>query len=232
MQEVTNRTDTLPAPSRADATASVRHYRFSALSPYQRFAKRIFDLVIGFFLTLVALPVMALIAIAVKLDSPGPVFFTQQRVGEGGRLFAMYKFRSMIAGADAYRAEIVYHDPNGNVVHKHPDDPRVTRVGRILRRTSLDELPQLFNVLKGDMSLVGPRPELPWLVAQYANWQYARLTVPQGITGWWQINERANRPMHLHTEDDLYYIQNYSFSLDVRILLKTLPAVVRRTGAF
>jgi lipopolysaccharide/colanic/teichoic acid biosynthesis glycosyltransferase len=118
------------------------------------------------------------------------------------------------------------------IVHKTPNDARVTRVGRFIRRTSLDELPQLFNVLRGEMSLVGPRPELPWLVESYETWQRRRFAVPPGITGWWQINGRSDRVMHMHTEDDLYYIQNYSPLLDVQILWRTIGVVVRGRGAF
>jgi lipopolysaccharide/colanic/teichoic acid biosynthesis glycosyltransferase len=109
---------------------------------------------------------------------------------------------------------------------------QVTRLGRILRKTSLDELPQLFNVVKGDMSLVGPRPELPWLVERYDPWRRQRFSVPQGITGWWQVNGRSDKPMHLHTEDDLYYIQNYSLWLDLRILWMTVGVVLKGEGAF
>jgi lipopolysaccharide/colanic/teichoic acid biosynthesis glycosyltransferase len=118
-----------------------------------------------------------------------------------------------------------------SIAHKHPEDPRVTRVGRFLRRASLDELPQLWNVLRGDMSLVGPRPELPWLVAQYEPWRRRRLVVPPGMTGWWQVNGRAEKPMHLHADDDLYYIANYSFWLDLRILWKTIWVVLEGRGA-
>ena len=121
---------------------------------------------------------------------------------------------------------------NHSSYHKAPGDPRVTRTGKILRHFSLDELPQIFNVLKGDMSLVGPRPELPQLVEKYDRWQRARFTVPQGITGWWQVNGRSNKPMHLNTEYDIYYIQNYSIWFDFYILLKTIPVVITCKGAF
>jgi lipopolysaccharide/colanic/teichoic acid biosynthesis glycosyltransferase len=118
------------------------------------------------------------------------------------------------------------------LIHKKADDPRITRLGRVLRRTSLDELPQFLNVLRGDMSLVGPRPEMPWLVAQYEPWQYVRLAVPQGITGLWQVNGRSSNPLHLSIGVDIEYIRNYSLWLDVMILLKTPLTVLRGTGAY
>ena len=138
----------------------------------------------------------------------------------------------MYQDAEARQDEVTTQTADGQIIYKSPNDPRVTRVGRFIRRTSLDELPQLFNVLKGDMSLVGPRPELPWLVEKYQPWQRKRFAVPQGITGWWQINGRSDKPMHLHIEEDLYYIQNYSLLLDIRILWATLGAVIKRKGAF
>ena len=144
----------------------------------------------------------------------------------------MYKFRTMIANAEAQQAEVNVENQNEEVIHKRPDDPRVTKVGHFLRRYSLDELPQLMNVLKGEMSLVGPRPEMPWLVDRYESWQRKRFAVPQGITGWWQINGRSDKPMHLNPEDDLYYVYNYSLWLDIQILLKTPIAVIRGVGAF
>lgn len=206
--------------------------RAPALNDVQRLFKRLFDLVVGGILTLLLLPVMGLVALAVKLDSPGPVLFRQQRVGENGRLFTMYKFRSMVADAERLQEQVIEMNGNGHIIHKKPDDPRVTRVGRFIRRYSLDELPQLFNVLKGDMSLVGPRPELPWLVEKYEPWQRKRFAVPQGITGWWQVNGRSDKPMHLHTEDDLFYVQNYSLWLDLLILWKTIWVVLRGRGAY
>ncbi len=202
------------------------------LDPFQRLVKRTFDLLVTSLAMIPALPLMATVALAIRLDSAGPALFKQKRVGEGGRLFTMYKFRTMIVGAEALQAEVSALDADGNLIHKRADDPRVTRVGRFLRRTSLDELPQLFNVLRGEMSLVGPRPELPWLVERYEDWQRKRFEVPQGITGWWQVNGRADRPMHLHTEDDLYYIRNYSVWLDLKILWLTVQSVLLRKGAF
>jgi len=206
--------------------------RDPALNDYQRLVKRMFDLVAGTVIILLALPLMLLVALAIVVDSRGPVLFRQKRVGENGRLFDMYKFRSMVVDAERLQKQVLQVDEEGHIIHKVKDDPRVTRVGRFIRRWSLDELPQFFNVLKGDISLVGPRPEMPWLVDEYALWQRKRFAVPQGITGWWQVNGRADKAMHLHTDEDLYYIQNYSLWLDIFILLKTPWAVLRGKGAF
>lgn len=206
--------------------------REPALTGYQRMAKRIFDVVVSAILILLTLPTMVAVAIAVKLDSPGPVLFKQKRIGENGKPFQMYKFRSMVADAEKLQSNVNTTNASGQLIHKRVDDPRITRVGHIIRKTSLDELPQLFNVLFGDMSLVGPRPELPWLVAQYEPWQHKRFAVPQGITGWWQVNGRSTKPLHLSTEEDLYYIQNYSLLLDLQILWKTVAVVLKREGAF
>jgi exopolysaccharide biosynthesis polyprenyl glycosylphosphotransferase len=206
--------------------------RDPALSPYQRMVKRALDLLVGGVLTLLFLPLMGIIAAAIKLDSSGPVLFRQFRVGENGRLFEMYKFRSMVENAEDLQDVVNMRDEDGNLIHKKEDDPRVTRVGRFIRKWSLDELPQFFNVLKGDLSLVGPRPELPWLVDEYEVWQRKRFAVPQGITGWWQVNGRSDNMMHLHTDEDLYYIRNYSLWLDLYILLKTPWVVFRGEGAY
>jgi lipopolysaccharide/colanic/teichoic acid biosynthesis glycosyltransferase len=174
---------------------------------------------------MVGLPLFIVIAIAIKLESPGPILYPQKRIGEHGRPFLMLKFRSMVANADKLQDK-------SSVDHKKREDPRVTRVGRFLRRTSLDELPQLLNILRGDMSLVGPRPEMPWLVSKYEPWQRKRFEVPQGLTGWWQINGRADKPMYLHTEDDLFYIRNYSIWLDIQIIIRTVLIIFTGRGAY
>jgi exopolysaccharide biosynthesis polyprenyl glycosylphosphotransferase len=206
--------------------------RAPALSEYQRILKRSFDLLISFALLPFVLIAMLLITLAIRLDSAGPALLKQKRIGENGRIFDMLKFRTMVENAEALQADVQKIDQDGNLIHKLPNDPRVTSVGRILRQTSLDELPQIFNVLKGEMSLVGPRPEMPFLVDKYQPWQRKRFAVPQGITGWWQINGRSDRPMHLHTEDDLYYVQNYSLVLDISILLRTFWTVLTGRGAY
>jgi exopolysaccharide biosynthesis polyprenyl glycosylphosphotransferase len=206
--------------------------RASAIEGFPRMLKRTFDLVGAVCLTILLSPLLLIAAVLIKLDSKGPMIFRQLRVGENSRPFYVYKFRSMVANAEERLEEVMIETEDGQVIHKANDDPRVTRVGRVLRRTSLDELPQLFNVIKGEMSLVGPRPELPFLVDRYEPWQRKRFAVPPGMTGWWQIRGRSDRPMHLHVEDDLFYIQNYSLLLDLQILWKTLGVVLRRRGAY
>lgn len=206
--------------------------RAPALNDYQRLVKRAFDLIVTLLSLPVSLPILGFVALAVFLEKRGPVFLLQERVGENGRIFKMIKFRTMIPGAEQYQEMVIQQDELGNLIHKIANDPRITPLGRLLRRASLDELPQLFNVLRGDMSLVGPRPELPYLVEKYENWQRQRFAVPQGMTGWWQINGRSDKPMHLNTEDDLYYVQNYSLLLDIYILFKTIGVVLRGQGAF
>jgi exopolysaccharide biosynthesis polyprenyl glycosylphosphotransferase len=206
--------------------------RDPVIDGFDRVVKRLFDLVFSLVLLLLLGPFLLLIAVLIRLDSPGPALFRQERVGENGRHFTMYKFRTMCADAEQRLDEVLEQTPNGLAFKKRPDDPRVTRLGRFLRRSSVDELPQLLNVLRGDMSMVGPRPELPLLVKHYENWQRQRFAVPPGMTGWWQVSGRSERTMHLHTEDDLYYIRNYSLLLDLRILWRTIGAVLRGRGAY
>jgi exopolysaccharide biosynthesis polyprenyl glycosylphosphotransferase len=199
-----------------------------------RLIKRLFDLVVSSLLLIVFAPLMLGIALLIKLDSPGPIFFRQQRVAEKGRLFWMVKFRSMVDGAEKVETKFQQQTAEGcPFFSKMPQDARITRVGHWLRRSSLDELPQLINVLKGEMSLVGPRPELPWLVEAYEPWQCKRFAVPQGMTGWWQVNGRMERATpQQRAEDDLFYIRNYSLWLDLRILWKTVQAVIYGQGAY
>lgn len=206
--------------------------RDPVITGFDRSVKRTFDLIGASLLMLLLSPVMLTIAIAIKLDSRGPAIFRTQRVGENGRLFFMHKFRTMVHGADKLVPELEQNGVYANGIYKVKDDPRVTRVGRLLRRMSLDELPQLVNVLKGEMSLVGPRPEQPWIVERYEPWQRKRLSVMPGMTGWWQVNGRSDRPMFLNTEFDLYYIQNYSPVLDLVILWKTIWVVLKGKGAY
>jgi exopolysaccharide biosynthesis polyprenyl glycosylphosphotransferase len=206
--------------------------RAPGLTDTQRVVKRSFDLFLTLLLSPIYLPLMGVTALLVYFDSPGPVLFRQVRAGENGRIFQVYKFRTMVANAEDFRHLVEHTDSQGHTLHKTQDDPRVTKIGRLLRRTSLDELPQFYNVLRGEMSLVGPRPELPDLVEKYELWQYKRFSVPPGMTGWWQIHGRSDRPLHLNTQDDLYYIDNYSIFLDITILIRTIGAVIRRKGAY
>jgi lipopolysaccharide/colanic/teichoic acid biosynthesis glycosyltransferase len=138
----------------------------------------------------------------------------------------------MKVGADAQWQQVATRTADGKLQHKSENDPRITRLGRRLRRTSLDELPQLINVLRGEMSLVGPRPEVPYVVQEYEPWQWRRFAVQPGITGWWQVNGRSDKPMHLNTQDDLYYIQHYSIWLDLKILWRTVGVVFGGKGAY
>ncbi|MGH7528763.1 MAG: sugar transferase [Gemmatimonadales bacterium] len=197
--------------------------------------KRVLDIVGAVAGLLIAAPAMLLAALLIKLDSPGPVIFGQERVGRGGRRFRVLKFRTMREGAsDAAHRELVGRmqdgDPAPAAVYKLTNDDRVTRVGAWLRRTSLDELPQLLNVLRGAMSLVGPRPPLPYEVARYDAWQLPRFRVRPGITGLWQVSGRSRLTYRRMHELDLEYVRRWSLGLDVRILLRTIPVVLFNSG--
>ena len=206
--------------------------RAPVLSEYQRQAKRLFDLIATVFFLIPALPLMGILALFILVIDGRPILFKQKRAGENGRLFTVYKFRTMHPNAEKMFHKVSETDSQGNILYKSRNDPRVTPLGRFLRRFSLDELPQLFNILGGSMSLVGPRPELPELVEKYQPWQRERFAIPQGLTGWWQVHGRSDKPMHLHTEEDLYYVQNYSFWLDIQILILTFWIVLRGKGAY
>lgn len=175
-------------------------------------------------------PLMLLIAPLVKLDSPGPVLFVQERVGLLGETFRIYKFRTMVANAEELLDQLIDIDALDEPVFKIPDDPRVTRLGRFLRRWSLDELPQFFNVLKGEMSLVGPRPEEIRLVQYYSDWHRTRLLAKPGMTGPVQVSGRSDLSLKARVELELDYIRSFSLGRDLEILLKTIPAVIRGDG--
>jgi exopolysaccharide biosynthesis polyprenyl glycosylphosphotransferase len=214
-----------------------------SLKGRQLIVKRIVDMVGAATILLLASPLMLLAAVAVKLDSPGPVLFGQERLGIGGRRFRVLKFRTMTHGASdaAHRALIAQlfngdHDAaahpgkNGDKVYKLVNDDRVTRIGALLRRTSLDELPQLFNVLRGDMSLVGPRPPLSYEFEAYDHWQYDRHRVKPGITGLWQVSGRNLLTYQQMCELDVRYVREWSLWLDVKILFRTIPVVFANSG--
>jgi len=178
-----------------------------------------------------ALPVIFGVALAIKLGEGGAVLFRQRRCGLNGRIFTLYKFRTMVENAEARRLEVAHLNEMGGPVFKAPNDPRVTRLGRFLRRFSLDELPQLWNVLRGDMSLVGPRPPIPEEVARYQRWQRRRLAMKPGITCLWQVSGRNSLDFDRWIALDLHYIDNWSPWLDLKILARTLPVVLSGRGA-
>lgn len=194
----------------------------------QKILKRFLDLLITLILLPPTLIVMGIVSVVIWLDNPGPILFRQKRLGENQIPFEIYKFRTMVVNAEELNHLVEYYDEDGNFLHKSEDDPRVTRVGNFLRKTHLDEIPQVLNILKGDISLVGPRPEVYHLLEQYEDWQLQRFSVPQGLTGWWQINGNDHLPIYMHVEDDLYYIENYSSLFDLKILILTLGLVCKR----
>ncbi len=193
--------------------------------------KRVFDVVVSFTALVVLSPVLAATAIAIRLDSPGPVFFRQRRVGQNGRSFDMLKFRSMFADAEKRLESLRAFNEMSGPVFKMTNDPRITKVGRFIRRTSIDELPQFWNALVGEMSVVGPRPPVPAEVAQYKRWQRRRLSVRPGITCTWQVSGRNDIDFEQWMALDLAYIDNWSLWRDVSIVAQTIPAVLRSRGA-
>jgi exopolysaccharide biosynthesis polyprenyl glycosylphosphotransferase len=194
--------------------------------------KEAFDRALAALALTVLSPVMGLIALAIRLTSPGPVVFRQVRVGRDGAVFTVYKFRTMVVDAERHLEALWDLNDGNGVLFKLKDDPRVTPVGRFLRRLSLDELPQLWNVLIGSMSLVGPRPALPDEAERYGRSTARRLLVKPGITGLWQVSGRSDLSWEDSVRLDLYYVENWSFAGDIQILWKTLSAVVRAHGAY
>ena len=199
---------------------------------WQLAVKRAIDLLLPLIALPIVVPLGLLISITIKLDSEGPMLFKQTRVGKGGKPFTLYKFRSMFKDADEMVSGLDQLNEAAGPTFKIRKDPRITKVGSLLRKSSLDELPQIINVLKGEMSLVGPRPPLPREVEKYNSHQLGRLAVKPGLTCLWQIRGRSNIPFDEWVELDLEYIRNQSLWLDFKILFRTIPAVLRGTGAW
>jgi len=209
------------------------HIAHAELRGVRRLAKDTFDAVVAAAALLVLAPLLLAVMVAIRLDSPGPALFRQERVGRDDRRFVMYKLRTMVVDAEDRRAALVPHNQaDGGVLFKLHEDPRVTRVGRWLRRFSIDELPQLFNVLLGEMSLVGPRPPLPSEVRSYPSDVRRRLAVKPGLTGLWQVSGRSDLPWEEAVRLDLQYVENWSLMLDLSILWRTTRAVLSRAGAY
>jgi exopolysaccharide biosynthesis polyprenyl glycosylphosphotransferase len=211
------------------ALFSLRRHRFSRR---QRWVKRGLDLAVTPVALVVASPLMLVLAVGIRVTTPGPVLFRQRRVGYQEVPFTMLKFRTMDAGADAQRGHLDAGNEADGLLFKMRRDPRVTRIGRFLRRTSLDELPQLFNVLRGEMSLVGPRPALPEEAMRYADSQRGRLRVKPGVTGLWQVNGRHDLTFDDYVRYDLFYVENWSLTMDLYILAKTIPALLGGRGSY
>ena len=196
----------------------------------ERFVKRSFDIVFSLLALVFILPVLLIIAILVKLDSEGPVLYVSERIGEQGKQFRFLKFRTMVNRADSLRGALLHLNERRGNLFKMSNDPRMTRVGKILRRYSLDELPQFFSVLTGDMSVVGPRPCLASEYEHYTEEQCRRVDVVPGITGLWQVEARTNPSVEAYFALDIYYVENWSLWLDIKILLKTVVVVFAGTG--
>ena len=225
----------MAATAGAGATVATSTVLATHLAPrgfYLRFGKRLIDMTGAALALTLHMPLLVLAAIAIKLESRGPVFYRSTRIGKNGRPFTFLKLRSMVDGADRRRHHVVHLNEADGPVFKIANDPRVTRVGRFLRVTSIDEIPQFMNVLRGEMSLVGPRPPLPAEVAQYEPWQLHRLDVLPGITCLWQISGRSRIGFQEWMRLDLEYIKHRSLRLDLKILLRTIPAVLSRDGAY
>lgn len=202
------------------------------ISTYRRWGKRALDIGVAVAASALVLPFVPLIALAIKLDSRGSILYRSIRLGKDGEPFVFYKFRSMVEGAHESVNYINRLNEADGPVFKSARDPRVTRVGRFLRRTSIDEIPQLWNVLRGDMALVGPRPPIPEEVEKYEPWQLQRLEVKPGLTCLWQVSGRSKLGFNEWMRLDIQYIRNVSFLLDLKILWRTIPAVVSREGAY
>jgi exopolysaccharide biosynthesis polyprenyl glycosylphosphotransferase len=195
--------------------------------------KRMMDIALALVMITLTSPLMLLIALAIVVEKPrGPILFRQKRAGRGGKVFTCLKFRSMRPDAEALKAQLMAHNEATGPIFKMKNDPRVTKMGRLLRKTSLDELPQFFNILKGEMSWVGPRPPTPNEVTAYSDWHLKRLEVTPGLTGLWQVSGRSHLTFDEMVTLDLYYAENWSLLLDWKVILQTVPAVVLQRGAY
>ncbi len=203
-----------------------------SLNTWQRLTTRLIDITISAAILIIGSPFWLFLALAIALSSPGPIIYKQTRIGQNGRAFQIYKFRSMYKDADQRLAQLLSQNEARGPLFKMKNDPRITLIGRFLRRTSLDEILQFFNILQGDMSLVGPRPALAREVAQYEEWQKGRLAIKPGLTGLWQVRGRSNLTFDEGVLMDLYYIENWSLRLYIQILLRTIPAVLFTRGAY
>lgn len=200
--------------------------------PFQRAIKRFMDIVLSLTAIICLSPLLILISVLIKLDSKGPAIFNQERVGYKQKRFNMYKFRSMVIDAEAQFEKVKSLNTTNSVMFKSDDDPRITKIGKFIRKYSLDELPQLFNILMGDMSIVGPRPPLPRELKNYEKWHYVKFLRPQGLTGLWQVSGRASiTDFDQVINLDYEYIKNWNVLLDCKIIAKTVPVVILAKGA-
>lgn len=228
----------------AESLSSVTGVRLRKRNPFEVFMKRFVDVAASLFILVIGFPFLLAISLLIKLTSRGSVFFTQERIGENGGIFTLYKFRTMRSDCDdnlhreftrnfiqgqMLKSEL---DVTESSLYKITDDPRITSVGNFLRRTSLDELPQFINILKGEMSIVGPRPPLSYEYEHYADWHKLRLKVRPGLTGLWQVSGRSSVPFHEMVKLDLYYIENWSLLLDAKIMFRTVPVMLAGTGGY
>jgi exopolysaccharide biosynthesis polyprenyl glycosylphosphotransferase len=219
------------APIRQIGEFSVMDLHWQPIPALGLFVKRIFDVVVSSFSLIICSPVLTVLAVWIKVDSRGPIFYRSRRVGKKGCAFTCYKLRTMSANAEEMKNSLRHRNERQGPCFKIKDDPRITRLGKFLRRYSLDELPQLWNVLKGDMSLVGPRPHPLDDFEQYSLDHLSRLDVKPGITGLWQVMARRNPSFEANMQLDLEYIENWNLLLDVKILMKTVPEILRASGS-
>lgn len=213
------------------------NYELDKYKIYSRFglyniSKRIIDILLSLMGLIILSPIFIIVAIMIKIESNGPIIFSQYRVGYKGKKFKMYKFRSMVADAEEKKKNLISENEVTGPMFKMKNDPRITKVGRVIRKTSIDELPQLFNVIKGDMSLVGPRPSLPSEVEQFPEWAYRRLDVKPGLTCFWQVSGRNNIEFDEWMRLDIKYVEERSFWIDMKLIFKTVFVLFGDNNAY